>query len=219
MISEGYHHENLSAALLESARQELEEKGIRDFSLRSVAVRSGVSHGAPYRHFRGKPGLIAALVALGFKELTSALMEAEAASGGGSFEKLNAQGSAYLDFGRRNPALLELIFSKPGFDALRSVGGVSKNGLAGPPLPPEEYDAFGVLERRVAACAAEGSLDDGIPVRDLATLVWSVVHGIATLNREGVLADMASHRGMTPLEQERALLEAFRRIYGYRSAP
>ena len=61
-----YHHGDLRAALVASACQLLEEKGVTALSLREVARRSGVSQAAPYRHFPDKASLLAAVAAEGF---------------------------------------------------------------------------------------------------------------------------------------------------------
>ena len=54
---DGVRHRLIIAGL-----SELEEHGIRNFSLRRVAGEAGVSCAAPYRHFESKDGLIKAIV-------------------------------------------------------------------------------------------------------------------------------------------------------------
>jgi hypothetical protein len=61
-----YHHGDLRAALLSAAEEELAERGMEAFSLRSVAKRAGVSHAAPAHHFGDAQGLLTALAAEGF---------------------------------------------------------------------------------------------------------------------------------------------------------
>mgnify|MGYP003726374833 CR=1 FL=1 len=58
-----YHHGDLASELLRAAERELSENGIESFSLRAVAKRAGVSHGAPAHHFRDARGLLTALAA------------------------------------------------------------------------------------------------------------------------------------------------------------
>lgn len=204
---DAYHHPDLKTALLEAARLELAEAGLRAFSLRSVAERAGVSRAAPYRHFKGREGLLAALTARGFLELTAALRRADEACPGSSLDRLLAQGIAYLDFGRRRPELLELIFSNQGI--LSVITPPNPSELS----PAADYDAFGVLEARVAACQAEGLLAPGLPSFEAAALVWSTVHGLSTLEREGVLGHMAEHKGLPATEAGTALLGALRGLY------
>ncbi|MEK6554462.1 MAG: TetR/AcrR family transcriptional regulator, partial [Bdellovibrionota bacterium] len=53
------------------ADKTLTEKDLTDLSLRDVAKRAGVSHTAPYKHFRDKNQLLLALVQQEFKALLS----------------------------------------------------------------------------------------------------------------------------------------------------
>src|SRR6266702_3244482 len=71
-----YHHGNLREALLLAAIRLIGEVGPTAFTLREVARRAGVSHNAPYRHFRDRDDLMAAVAAQGFRELTQAMVEA-----------------------------------------------------------------------------------------------------------------------------------------------
>ena len=54
-------------ALVRSGMEILSEQGIDALTLRETARRAGVSHSAPYRHFRNKEGLLAAIAAEGFR--------------------------------------------------------------------------------------------------------------------------------------------------------
>ena len=71
-----YHHGNLKQALLEASLDLIRKAGAGAFTLREVARRAGVSHNAPYRHFRDKEELLAALAAEGFDRLTAAMTKA-----------------------------------------------------------------------------------------------------------------------------------------------
>ena len=71
-----YHHGNLREALLEAAIRLIADVGPTGFTLREVARRAGVSHNAPYRHFRDKDDVMEAVATQGFQELTEAMLEA-----------------------------------------------------------------------------------------------------------------------------------------------
>jgi AcrR family transcriptional regulator len=62
-----YHHGNLREARLEAAIHLIGEVGPTAFTSREVARRAGVSHNAPYRHFRDKDDLLAAFATEGFE--------------------------------------------------------------------------------------------------------------------------------------------------------
>lgn len=64
-----YHHGDLKRTLLAVADKTLTETDLTDLSLRDVAKRAGVSHTAPYKHFRDKNELLLALVNQEFKSL------------------------------------------------------------------------------------------------------------------------------------------------------
>lgn len=53
---------NLRQRLILAGLKELEEHGIKDFSLRRVAFQAEVSCAAPYRHFKNKDELILAIL-------------------------------------------------------------------------------------------------------------------------------------------------------------
>src|SRR5208283_5033347 len=61
-----YHHGNLKPTLLRAAVALIAEVGPAAFTLREVARRAGISHNAPYRHFREKDELLAAVATEGF---------------------------------------------------------------------------------------------------------------------------------------------------------
>ena len=64
-----YHHGDLHEQILCAACELLEENNISSLSLRAVAKKVGVSHTAPYRHFKDKESLLAGIAALGYDEL------------------------------------------------------------------------------------------------------------------------------------------------------
>jgi len=197
---------------MEVALEELAEQGPRRFSLRSVAQRAGVSHAAPYRHFESKDGLLAAVFLEGMRGLTEALRSASNRSGPSARARLAAQGRAYIKFAREQPGHIALMFSETGFAAMH------KAVAADPGMDPEEFNAFGELERAVIACQREGSLDPDVESGTLAMLVWSTVHGLALLLGEGVIGDMASDRGISPGLVEPALLEGMESLF-FRGSP
>ena len=71
-----YHHGDLRRALLDATVDIVEERGVNGVNMAEAARRAGVSSGAPYKHFRDKDDLLAALA-----EYSSALVLAEIAKG------------------------------------------------------------------------------------------------------------------------------------------
>jgi AcrR family transcriptional regulator len=162
-----YHHGNLKQALLAASLDLIRKAGPGAFTLRAVARRAGVSHNAPYRHFRKKEELLAALAAEGFDHLTAA-MNTAAESASGALERFRLSGRGYVEFALRYPQHFAVMFDLPWqyelYPQTRAAG----------------ERAFGTLVRYVEACQAEGVLPPG-DARPFALLAWSMVHGVAKL--------------------------------------
>src|SRR5579871_2133171 len=106
-----YHHGNLKQALLGAALELIAETGPRGFTLREAARRAGVSHNAPYRHFRDRDELLAAVATEGFDRLTKAM--AGAARKVRPLDRLRRSGIAYVDFALRWPQHFAVMFDAP----------------------------------------------------------------------------------------------------------
>jgi AcrR family transcriptional regulator len=207
-ISPGsYHKTDLKRTLLEALRDELREHGPGDVSLRRVAERAGVSHAAPYRHFNGKDGLLAAFCWEGQAEFTARLAAAREGaphSSADPVDRLFRLGFAYLDFARRKPEAFRLMFSAAG---IRAMGANPPQDFA---TAPGRYDSFGVLLATVGECQAAGALDPREESVTLGLLIWSFVHGLAFIRGEGLgnAPDKAS--GVKPADMEPAVMKAFK---------
>src|ERR1039458_4452503 len=110
--SEPYHHENLRQTLLAAAVALIGEVGPRDFTLREVARRAGVSHNAPYRHSPTMDFLLFAVATEVFDRLT-ALMQKSSAGGKTALGRLQLCGCGYVDFALRWPHHFLVMFDLP----------------------------------------------------------------------------------------------------------
>lgn len=162
-----YHHGNLREVLLRAAIQLIAEVGPGGFTLREIARRAGVSHNAPYRHFRDKDELMAAVATEGFGELTQAMLNAVEGQSNAR-ERLRSSGLAYIEFALRRPEHFAVMFDAP----------VSSSKE--PKFAEASERAFGTLVGFVQACQAERELPPGDPL-PFALLAWTMVHGIAKL--------------------------------------
>ena len=168
-----YHHGNLKKALLEASLAIIRKAGHEAFTLREVARRAGVSHNAPYRHFRDKEELLAALAAEGFDHLTAAMTKA-AETGTTAKDRFQLIGRGYVQFALRYPQHFAVMFDVP-----MKPGRYPETQKAG-------EQAFGVLLRHVEECQAEGALPPG-DAMPFALMAWSMVHGVAKLAISGRL--------------------------------
>ena len=69
-----YHHGNLKEELIKCACEICEKDGHAKLSIRSLAKESKVSQTAPYRHFKTKEELYAAVAREGFEKLYLSLI-------------------------------------------------------------------------------------------------------------------------------------------------
>jgi AcrR family transcriptional regulator len=168
-----YHHANLREELLLAAIRLIAEVGPTAFTLREVARRAGVSHNAPYRHFRDRDDLMAAVAAQGFRELTLAMVEASARQSD-PVERLKRAGLGYVAFALRRPEHFTVMF-----DAPRSRRKHPESSEAGD-------QAFATLLGLVKGCQDAGRLPSG-DSHQMALLAWTMVHGIAKLAITGRL--------------------------------
>jgi AcrR family transcriptional regulator len=175
-MTEALRREPLDERLVDVTLGLLADEGIERISLRRIARRAGVSHGAPLRHYRGLSHLLAEVAARGFQLLSAAIERSSAAvpDGGGARARLAAVARAYVEAAVANPGLFALMFRPDALD------------VSDPRFERESGCAFDHVLRRVRAAQDEG----WHPSRDtrvLAGCVWASVHGLATLWAQGSL--------------------------------
>ncbi|MFV0477364.1 MAG: TetR/AcrR family transcriptional regulator [Parahaliea sp.] len=165
----GYHHGNLRAELLDTALEQLQNKGAEALSLRALARAIGVSQTAPYRHFADKNELFAAMAARGYRNLLIALKAAGDKADQSPKAHLLAFGHAYIAYAAANPQLFKLMFGP----AIRHSGQY-----------PELREAS-----RATFLLVQSILKQGIELGHfrnqdivyLANTSWAGIHGLATL--------------------------------------
>ena len=156
--------------LVAAARHVVERDGLEGLTLRAIAREAGVSHGAPLRHFPGLSSLLAALGAEGFVQLYDSVAAAVATVGpeADARRRLAAGGRGYVLFALAHPGVFSLMFRGELIDT------------SWPALGEQGSRAFNQLVDLVTDAQAEGwaALQ---PPRHAAVVVWSLVHGMATL--------------------------------------
>lgn len=158
-----YHHGNLKAALLKAAFQLVAKVGMEGFTLREVARRAGVSHNAPYRHFKSREDLVAALATDGLRQLFAALEKAVADLSDPA-ARIRAAARVYLHFALQNPSRFHVMFHSP---------------IEWREHP--EYTAAYTESLNLLGGLMRAHPDLTVDVDTAGELVWSGIHGITEL--------------------------------------
>lgn len=176
-----YHHGDVRNVLLQQAENILIDEGPAGLSLRRLARLTGVSEAAPYRHFDGKDGILAAVAIAAFERFAEQL-ETAAASTENHEERIMALGAAYVQFAVENPQHFRLIFGRerPPLDQYPELRDAADN-------------AFDVLQRAVTSVdrKAEMTLAEAASAYNRALAAWSRAHGIAMLVIDGMIVPPA----------------------------
>jgi AcrR family transcriptional regulator len=153
----------LRAWLIEVGVDLVSTEGAQVLTLREIARRAGVSHGAPRRYFPTHLELLSAIARRGFADLGARATEALGDAAASPRDRLTTLGRVYLDFAFTQPGMYELMFRH---DLLES----GKLGLRETSLP-----LFGVLVDLVGRARPEA--DTAL----VAGALWANLHGIAQL--------------------------------------
>ena len=186
-----YHHGDLKRALIETALGMLVEGEGWQFTLREVARRAGVSHGAPYKHFADKAALLAEMAIIGYMQLREALLVALRGEEKAPPSDLVAVAEAYIDFGLANGALYRLMFSL-------DIKKVENAGLSA-----ASFATFEVLSE-ILIRGQRGGAFKLRPIEAQAAACWALVHGLTTLELDRQLT--AEKVGPKPIEAALASL-------------
>ncbi|MBT5555925.1 MAG: TetR/AcrR family transcriptional regulator [Halieaceae bacterium] len=170
-----YHHGDLRNCAIGVAAQLVESSGSYDITITQVAKLSGVSAAALYRHFKDKEALVSAVAELIHRTFTQYLLAAEAEVERGTLAHFEALGSAYLRFAEEKRTFFRLMWEYRGNTEI-------KQGTA-----PAMAAGFQILLDAVELYTTRQSSPQPHSPMRTATLLWSTVHGIATLRHNHLL--------------------------------
>jgi len=100
----------LRARLVDVGVDLVTAEGVQALTLREIARRAGVSHGAPRRYFPTHLELLSAIARRGFAELAMRATEAVGDGTASPREQLRALSHAYLDFALTHRGMHDLMF-------------------------------------------------------------------------------------------------------------
>lgn len=159
--------------LCEAAERLFAEKGPEAVTMRQLASELGVSPMTPYRYFRDKDDILAAVRTNGFNRFAEALERARDAAGSPR-AKGAAVGEAYLDFAFENPHTYKLMFdlnqpNEADYPELVEAGRRARETMTGYVM---DQVASGVMK--------------GDP-EEIGLMFWAATHGAVVLELAGKL--------------------------------
>ena len=168
-----FHHGDLQAALVTAGLRHVEKHGLNSLGLRQLALVTGVSPTAVYRHFTDLEHLKAAVAKASRETLGKMMVDALRAaptnkSSKGAIERFLAIGGAYIDFGIKKSNLYEIAFIY--FDS--------------PELAPDSPSPWEILMNSLTELNELDCLSDK-NFKTAPTIAWSMVHGFAGLAAQG----------------------------------
>jgi AcrR family transcriptional regulator len=153
----------LRTRLIDAGVDLVTREGAQALTLREIARRAGVSHGAPRRYFPTHLELLSAIARRGFTDLQTRAARVAGDGGARPRARLAALAEVYLDFALSQRGMYELMFRH---DLLES----GRLGLRETSLP-----MFGALVDLV------GEVRPDADARIVAGALWANLHGIAQL--------------------------------------
>ena len=157
------------AAIVDAASKLLEDSGPEAVTLRAVGEAAGVSRSAPYRHYADKAALMRALAERALRQIARRIRHG-AEHHQGEWQRLRAGCQAYIDYAVERPHHYQLVFGDtPIAEPDPGLEEAADNAMAA-----------------VAQAQDAGLLRPG-PTREIATIVWVLLHGLAALQITGHL--------------------------------
>ena len=191
-----YHHGDLHRALIATALKLVEESDVAGLTLREVARRAGVTHAAPYHHFKNKAALLAVLAEEGYRALYTEQLQAAAKAGADPIARLQAIGLAYVRFAVHHPGHFRVMFRSDPADWAKHP-----TLLEAVHLPLVLLTSTADETKRTRKLSARST--------ELVLSSWSLVHGLATLWVDGPLRPILASSDPKAIEDLAARVIAF----------
>jgi AcrR family transcriptional regulator len=175
--------------LVAAAAALLDAGGESAVTLRAVGHAVGVSHNAPYKHFKDRGALLAAVAIADFEILTDEFV-AIRNSDDGPLRKFKRALDVFIIYGHKYPARYRLLFSDPDIAA------------QGGHLEQAALKTFFEFAGIVAACQTSRDLP-ATPNAELTGLVFATLHGLIDLESGG---RMRQEKGLSSPSESMQLL-------------
>ncbi len=158
---------SLEAQLVDLALTRLATVPAERLSMRKLAAEIGVSHQAPYTHFRSRTRFLAAVAGTGLAAVAAGAREAVGRAGTDPLERMLALADNYVTFIERQPHLFDLAY--------------------GPSIQMRDHRvlqtaaiAYWTLLREVVGACQPGNVSDD-EIQNRCEIAASTVYGIARM--------------------------------------
>lgn len=171
-----YHHGQLKESYLDIAFDFIQHDDIENLTLKILADKAGTSRTAIYKHLDSKDALIEIMIERGFECFDSLFVKIFEEKNDSLLERFYQATHTYIDFAKQNPTLYRLLFGKK-YACIRE-------GIID--IKAEDCSGFGVLKR-----AVDEGQKDGLLIKESsfkrAVMMWTSLHGFASLNIDGFM--------------------------------
>lgn len=161
-----YHHGDLKEALVEKGLQLLAREGYDGFSMRKLAAACGVSHTAPYKHYKSREEIIGAISQRIAVEFDAALAKAAERHPDDCRAQLMEMCAQYVRFLSANPDYFRFVFMTDHGSPIEIEEGTVASGSR---LPLNR--ALACAERCFRPVSGDGWTRDFLAI-------WSMAHGL-----------------------------------------
>lgn len=148
--------------ILEAATEIVDQHGIKELTLTSLAQKLNIRSPSLYNHVSGLNALRSMLSVYGYRQLNQVLMRA--AIGRSGDHAIREMAKAYINFARTHPGLYEITLSEP--------------------TNPEAVQVSEEIVELVTQVLKAYQLEDDIALH-MARALRSILHGFASLEQKG----------------------------------
>ena len=164
-----YHHGNLKEELISCACVMCERDGYTKLSIRSLAKESNVSQTAPYRHFKTKEDLYAAVSRHGFNKLSKAIHVDVDVDKKVTKKQIVDMAIKYIEFGLKNANTYDLMLGT-------AVGNFNNY--------PELLESANSVYDNFRSNFSKLANDSDEVIAFKCITLWSMVHGLVGILRK-----------------------------------
>lgn len=159
------NHDEMTASILQAAREVMREKGVADLNLQDIARKVGMRAPSLYTYFPSRVAIYEALFVMGMRAYCERL-ERVLDEHGATWEGLRQIMEDYLAFALENPDLYQLLFERPvpGFTP-------SEAGLA------EAARLLAFSERIAGEGIKSGAIHPGLSAEVTMNVLIAIMHG------------------------------------------